>query len=186
MESFPTEPGKYKATITAAAASTVYTGTKDSADFKIIDESTPVAYRKWNGTKIADAEPCTDYNVITDQTEWTDGTWYVLKDDITISSRITVNGTVNLILCDGAALTASKGIVVAGTNTLNIYAQIHLKLRLTKIPINFLHFHGLQAFLNIVPMIPTRTLRWHWLLWLIIQHQWNTANHKRQDIFLNS
>jgi len=57
-------------------------------------------------------------------TAWGDGNWYVVPaGGVTISSRITVTGTVNLILTDGNTLTASKGITVADGNTLNIYAQ---------------------------------------------------------------
>ena len=82
----------------------------------------PVSYMAWNGSAVVDAEGgCTSYTVLTNQTTWTNGTWYVLKESKTISSRITVNGTVNLILCDGATLTASKGIAVATGKTLNIY-----------------------------------------------------------------
>ncbi len=55
-------------------------------------------------------------------TSWPDG-WYIVYDDVTIADRITVSGTVNLILCDGATLTASKGITVGSDATLNIYAQ---------------------------------------------------------------
>jgi len=50
-------------------------------------------------------------------------TWYMVSSNVTISSRITVNGTVHLILCDGATLTASQGITVSSGNTLNIYGQ---------------------------------------------------------------
>ena len=57
-------------------------------------------------------------------TSWEDGKWYVVPDNgVTISERITVTGTVNLILTDGATLTASKGITVSNSNTLNIFAQ---------------------------------------------------------------
>lgn len=49
--------------------------------------------------------------------------WYAVTDDITISDRITVSGTVNLILCDGATLNAVKGIDVPDGATLNIYAE---------------------------------------------------------------
>ena len=57
-------------------------------------------------------------------TSWEDGKWYVVPDNgVTISERITVAGTVNLILTDGATLTASKGITVSNSNTLNIFAQ---------------------------------------------------------------
>ena len=71
-------------------------------------------------TKTA-ANPTT---LASDTTAWADGNWYVVPaGGITISTRITVTGTVNLILTDGNTLTASKGITVAGNNTLNIYAQ---------------------------------------------------------------
>ena len=56
-------------------------------------------------------------------TNWTDGSWYIAPEGgLTISGRITVNGTVNLILRDGATLTASAGITTTNA-TLNIYAQ---------------------------------------------------------------
>ena len=56
-------------------------------------------------------------------TNWTDGSWYIVPaSGLTISGRIKVNGTVNLILRDGATLTASAGITTTGA-TLNIYAQ---------------------------------------------------------------
>ena len=56
-------------------------------------------------------------------TNWTNGSWYIVPaGDLTISGRITVNGTVNLILRDGATLTASAGITTTNA-TLNIYAQ---------------------------------------------------------------
>ncbi|MBQ8065315.1 MAG: FIVAR domain-containing protein [Prevotella sp.] len=54
---------------------------------------------------------------------WTDGSWYIVPEGgLTISSRIAVSGTVNLILRDGTELTASAGITTTGA-TLNIYAQ---------------------------------------------------------------
>ena len=91
----------------------------------------PVSYLNWDDTEqdlveMTDDNACKDYTVVTDQTSWgTDGqeTWYVLKENKTISNRITVNGTVNLILCDGATLTAPKGISVGPGKNLNIYAQ---------------------------------------------------------------
>ena len=58
--------------------------------------------------------------VTSSTTEWENGT-YVVTATTTISSRITVTGTVNLIIFDGATLTAEKGITVSDGNTLNIY-----------------------------------------------------------------
>ncbi|MBQ7706647.1 MAG: hypothetical protein IJT72_02570, partial [Lachnospiraceae bacterium] len=67
-------------------------------------------------------ENSTDSYTVVDanSTVWGAGT-YVVNSEVTISGRITVNGTANLILCDGAKLTASSGITVEGTNALNIY-----------------------------------------------------------------
>ena len=49
--------------------------------------------------------------------------WYVVNGDVTIASRITVNGTVNLILADDCTLTAKKGIYVGSGSSLTIYGQ---------------------------------------------------------------
>lgn len=57
-----------------------------------------------------------------DATEWNGG-WCVVKENTTIDSRVTVTGDVNLILCDGAELTVSKGINVAEGKSLTIYGQ---------------------------------------------------------------
>ena len=69
---------------------------------------------------------CTDFTVITDQTELTSG-WYVVAGAVTIDSRITVSGDVNLILMDRAELAANGGITVdmndSITNRLTIWAQ---------------------------------------------------------------
>ena len=48
---------------------------------------------------------------------------YVVTEDTVIGEALTVSGTVNLILLDGATLTANKGIIVNDGNTLNIYGQ---------------------------------------------------------------
>ncbi len=62
-------------------------------------------------------------SITSSTTAMTDG-WYILESDVTVSERITVSGTVNLILADGYTLTANKGIDVSSGNTLNIYGQI--------------------------------------------------------------
>ena len=55
-------------------------------------------------------------------TSWGEG-WYVVNSNVEITARITVNGSVNLILTDGYTLTASQGITVDGSNSLTIYGQ---------------------------------------------------------------
>ena len=52
-----------------------------------------------------------------------DGKWYYVDDYVWIENRITVNGTVNIILGDGCTLEVRKGIEVPEDQTLNIYAQ---------------------------------------------------------------
>ena len=49
--------------------------------------------------------------------------WYYVNDNVWIDNRITVNGTVNIILGDGCTLEVQKGIEVPEDQTLNIYAQ---------------------------------------------------------------
>ena len=53
---------------------------------------------------------CPEYELLNGgSTELYDG-WYAVKGKVTIRSRITVSGEVNLILCDNSVLTAKKGI----------------------------------------------------------------------------
>ena len=63
--------------------------------------------------------------VTEETTEWNrkGGGWYVVTSNVRISERIIVSGSVHLILCDGAKLTASSGIEVNDDNALTIYAQ---------------------------------------------------------------
>ena len=54
---------------------------------------------------------------------WTDGNTYTLNSDVTINERVTVTGSVTLILTDGNTLTVSDGICVNEGNTLTIAAE---------------------------------------------------------------
>lgn len=52
------------------------------------------------------------------------GTYYVPSGSpVTYSGCLVINGTVNIILCDGATLNANHGIAVGYDATLNIYGQ---------------------------------------------------------------
>ena len=66
---------------------------------------------------------CAVYTVLNDQTTLTAGWYVVAPGALTIDERITVTGEVHLILCDGATLTASKGVSVNEGNSLTIWAQ---------------------------------------------------------------
>ncbi len=79
-----------------------------------------VSYIDENGVKKTYTGAYTE--VTSALTSWSNG-WYVVNGAVTIGSRITVSGTVNLILADGAQFTASQGIAVNSGNTFIIYAQ---------------------------------------------------------------
>lgn len=49
--------------------------------------------------------------------------WYAVTEDIVISEHLTVLGNINLILCDGATLTAEKGVSVHTKGRLTIWEQ---------------------------------------------------------------
>ncbi len=86
----------------------------------------PIPYRAWNeeyGAVLDVDGGCTSYIAMDANTPTIgDGNWYVVSDNLTVQNRITVSGTAHLIICDGATLTASKGISTTG-GTLNIYTQ---------------------------------------------------------------
>ena len=87
-----------------------------------------VPYRAYNiGTGSFESLTATSAEAVTASTT-TMGTantetWYVVNSNVTVSSRIEVLGTVNLILVDGKTLTAPKGIRVKSGVTLYIYGQ---------------------------------------------------------------
>ena len=77
----------------------------------------PVEYLDWDGEKLVPAT-CSDYEVVANGANvFAAGKTYVVAGDVTTSSRITVEGTVEsptrLVLCDGATLTAAQGVEVA-------------------------------------------------------------------------
>ena len=91
----------------------------------------PVEYLDWDGEKLVPAT-CSDYEVVANGANvFAAGKTYVVAGDVTTSSRITVEGTVEsptrLILCDGATLTANAGVIVTvngeTTNALVICGQ---------------------------------------------------------------
>lgn len=66
---------------------------------------------------------CDYYDFLTpDNTELSDFC-YVVSEDITLSGRLEIGGEVDLIIMDGAALTAPEGITVPEGATLNVYGQ---------------------------------------------------------------
>ena len=75
------------------------------------------------------------YETISSQKEFTNG-WYVLDKSTGLSGRITVTGTVHLILKDGCTLTIPLGIQLKEDNSLTIYGQGKGTGKLTTGPCN--------------------------------------------------
>lgn len=82
--------------------------------------------RSWNGGAVTEeTKTCSEYTEVQASAVdeiWKSG-WYLVKGDVTLKGQITINGTVNLILSDGATLIAEKNILVSSEKTLNIYGQ---------------------------------------------------------------
>ena len=68
-------------------------------------------------------QTCSNATEITASTTTWNAGWYVANGNVTIGSRVTVNGSVHLILADGADLTVNGGIEVDVGNSITIYAQ---------------------------------------------------------------
>ena len=84
--------------------------------------SVPILYVDALGNQM---EPISDYTILgADTTELTEG-WWVVPESFTIDNRLTVNGNVNLILCDSTTLTLPGGIQVGRNNSLTIWTQSH-------------------------------------------------------------
>lgn len=89
-------------------------------------DQTPVKYLDYNeSSKSFEEKICNAYSVVGTSTTSMTGqdSWYVVNGVVTVSGRINVTGTVNLILMNGCKLTASEGIEVNRGNTLIIYRQ---------------------------------------------------------------
>ena len=96
-----------------------------------------IPYEDWDSVlKQTVSQSCAAATVVSSSdTTWGDdgcGGWYVVNGNVTVAERIVVSGNVHLILADGSALTASKGIQVQDTdddctngspNGLTIYGQ---------------------------------------------------------------
>ena len=90
------------------------------------DEVSYLAY-SWDGSKLtSEMKSVTDYTLVAStDTAWGaagETTWYVADGDVSISNRVDVNGSVNLLLKDDCELRPNFIIISAGS-TLTIYAQ---------------------------------------------------------------
>ena len=109
---------------------------ESAGQLALFDAETGVTYLAYNEeSKEMEEKTCNSVKEVTSaDTIWgtTDQeSWYVAKGDITIENRVTVQGTVHLILADNCKLEIAKengdsyvgGIAVSGTDGLFIHAQ---------------------------------------------------------------
>ena len=89
------------------------------------EDGVPFLVRSWNA-KAKTVESRTiylsDYSVLDSGTRTLNG-WYVVNKNVSFEDRLVVNGTANIVLCDGVKMYCEDGIRVSKGNYLNIYAQ---------------------------------------------------------------
>ena len=120
------DDGKSANPVTEGTAMTVtYNGTKKLLGMEVKKGgAVENAYLMWDADQkkmVATEIPTTAIKVenSTSYVEWS-GT-YVVEDDVIITGNITLSGNVNLIIKDGATLTANK--IIGYNNNLSIYGQ---------------------------------------------------------------
>ena len=120
-QAFPVEGLNGGETVTAT-----YSGEKKVKSVKAVKKApavNPNAYLKWNADQkklVATEIPESFTTVTSSTTTWSAGT-YVVEGQVKIDGSITLNGEVNLIIKDGAKLTANK--IVGANKNLSIYGQ---------------------------------------------------------------
>jgi len=106
-----------------------YTGTKKVIGVKVEKKSEAVenAYQKWNADQkklVATEIPTTATKVENSNENVTWQGTYVVDGEVTINGKITLNGDVNLIIKDGAKLTAKQ--ISGNSKNLSIYGQAQM------------------------------------------------------------
>ena len=99
---------------------------------KVWADGPEVAYLDWDAeNKVMTNATCETYTLVTPETQTLESGWYVVDGSVeSTTGGIVVNGTVHLILADGAELKVSgdktkrsAGIEVSPSNSLTIYGQ---------------------------------------------------------------
>ena len=111
------------------------------------EESVKYLHREWNGTQVVSTIKDTSGmpTIVTSATTTMSSGWYIVNGDVTISSTIVIDGTVHLILADGAHLNAKKGIQVENSNAIYIYSQSAETGRLTATSSTSAYYHGVAG-----------------------------------------
>ncbi|MBR0510926.1 MAG: InlB B-repeat-containing protein [Clostridia bacterium] len=125
------ETGEHSAAVTRISDSAA-SFTMPAASVTVSAELTPLGVpymaRSWNSADKSVTEQLRYYtgeytNLSSITNDAMSGGWYVLDGSLTFENRITVSGSVRLILTDGMVLTAEEGIRVPEGATLSIYGQ---------------------------------------------------------------
>ena len=116
--------GKSANTVTEGTAMTVkYNGTKKILGMKV-EKKADNAYLKWNADqkKLVETEIPAEATMVTSSTTtWEAGGTYVVEGEVNITGTIELSGDVDLIIKDGAKLTAQK--IKGNSKELRIYGQ---------------------------------------------------------------
>ena len=115
--------------VTVTKTADVYTFDMPAGDVTAtVNWIVPISYIDADGT----TKNCTDYTVLTGEESELDGGWYVVNDDVTYTGTVTLNGDVNIILCDGKTMNVGTAtdrinsgncIFADKVNSLTIYGQ---------------------------------------------------------------
>ena len=105
-----------------------YSGEKKVKSVKAVKKEAGNAYLTWDADqkKLVATEMPTTYKTVQNSNEdvtWEAGT-YVVEGEVTINGRITLTGDVDLIIKDGATLTANK--IIGENHKLYIYGQAQM------------------------------------------------------------
>ena len=114
-----------------ASDNTAYTVAIESNEAKLVayDPTAvtgPVQYLNVDADGDHGMAECSTYTLmstLTDNGVTLSNGWYVVDKNLTFNKRITISGTVNLILMDNTRLTANKGVFVPSGATLHIWGQ---------------------------------------------------------------
>ena len=116
------------------AGGTLFTGSVEDLNHTISKEFTmpdgnvevtvtykqqPLTYLDIDGS----SKTLTDYTVVTGDLRTMSTGWYAVTYDVAINRRVTVEGNVNLLLCDGADYQSDGGLKVQSGNSLTIWQQ---------------------------------------------------------------
>lgn len=124
MNNFPTKLKKLLAVLLCAALAFTTVGVTAFAKTEDDHSTRGYTYIDENGVSRTLPNTVTTIEVTSSLTTWNvNNAWYIVDGSVTISNPVYAEGTVNLLLLDGAVLTVNNQLSIGSSNTLRIYAQ---------------------------------------------------------------